>query len=632
LSLSRADAPGDNFIHSGLEGKGVCEIIASVTRLSEFMMNREKKTTEQLLQESELMGQRIVELESLLNEADDSQFKPADQIRQDEASLRRSIIELGKIIRKRNEALEEVNHNLREELAVRLETEERLRESEARFRELAELMPQPVFEMDLEGNLMYGNSKAFSMLGYLPTDMEMGQNTPEMIKPDGLDQTMANIKNMVEGGNRTGNKYILTGKNGEKFPAVIYSSPINRNGATVGFRGIITDITDQERSVEEKRDIEKQLRQAQKLEAVGTLAGGIAHDFNNILTAIVASASLIQRNVEETSPLRRQLDRIFAATERATALTKSILAYSRKQPGEHAPVKLNQIIENLHILMTRLIPENIALETILTKEDLTIMADGGQIEQLLLNLVANAVDAMPAGGDMIISSEFAVVGESENTVGYVKPGNYAILTVSDSGTGMDATTRERAFEPFFTTKEVGKGTGLGLAMVYGIVNQHDGFIKISSEPDHGTTFKIYLPLLDSNANARAFLESKPQNGGKETILLIEDDMDVRNLLKEMLGSFGYNVIEAIDGKDGVEKFLGHQNDIRLLLTDVMMPRQNGKEAYNEIKKIRNDIKVIFISGYSAAATRELLDEGLNYLAKPVSPRELLSKIRKVLDE
>ena len=598
-------------------------------------MNDEKKTNNHLLHESEVMRQRIGELESLLyaaNHGEDWPIKGSDQTSHDGAILRRSNIELEKIVRERTEALQEANQNLREELAQRKQVEERLRESEARFRELAELLPQPVFEMDVEGNLMYGNSKVFSMLGYLPFHMEIGQNALEMIKPDGLDQAMAKIKNMIAGGNSSGNRYILTRKNGETFPAVIYSSPIIRNGTTVGFRGIIIDITDQERSEEEKRDIENQLRQAQKLEAVGTLAGGFAHDFNNILTAIVASASLMQRGVDETSPLRRHLDRIFAAAERATALTQSILAYSMKQPGKPTPVMLNQIIDNLHLLMTRLIPENIELKTSLTKEDLTIMADAGEIEQLLINLVANAVDAMPTGGDMVIKSEFAAVWESENPVGYVKPGNYAILTVADSGTGMDANTRERVFEPFFTTKEVGKGTGLGLAMVYGIVKQHDGFINICSEPNHGTTFKIYLPLIISNAESGAHQGFKPQKGGKETILLIEDDTDVRNLLKEMLGSFGYNVIEAIDGKEGVEKFQGRQNDIRLLLTDVMMPRKNGKEAYNEIKKIRSDIKVIFISGYSAAATKELLDEGLNYLAKPVSPRELLSKIRKVLDE
>jgi PAS domain S-box-containing protein len=497
---------------------------------------------------------------------------------------------------------------------------------------LAELLPQPVFEMDVEGNLMYGNSKAFSMLGYLPIDMGIGQNTLEMIKPDGLDQTMAKIKNMIAGGTSSGNKYTLTRKNGETFPAVIYSNPIIRNGKTVGFRGIIIDITDQERSETEKRDIEIQLRQAQKLEAVGTLAAGIAHDFNNILTAIVASASLMQRSVDETSPLRRHLDRIFTATERATTLTQSILAYSRKQPGKPAPVKLNQIIENLHILMTRLIPENIELKTSLTKEDLTIMADAGQIEQVVMNLVSNAVDAMKDGGDLVIKTEFAIAGEFDDTNGYGKTGNYAILAIADTGKGMDEKTMERVFEPFFTTKEVGQGSGLGLAMVYGIVKQHNGFIRVKSEPDHGTTFKIYLPLLDINAKVGLNVDIQPQKGGKETILLIEDDKDVRNLLKEMLGSFGYDVIEAVDGIDGVDKFRDHQNEIHLLLTDIMMPRKNGKEAYNDIKKIKGDIKVIFISGYSAAATRELLDEGLIFLAKPVSPRELLVKIREALEK
>jgi two-component system cell cycle sensor histidine kinase/response regulator CckA len=393
-----------------------------------------------------------------------------------------------------------------------------------------------------------------------------------------------------------------------------------------------TELVQRRQAEEENRNIEKQLRQAQKLEAVGTLAGGIAHDFNNILTAIIASASLMQRTIDETNPLRRQLDRIFAACERATALTQSILAYSRKQISKPVPNRLNQIIENLHKLLTRLIPENIEFTTSLADADITIMADSGQIEQVLLNLVANSVDAMPAGGNLLIKTELAVDLEFQDTDGHGKPGNYAILTVADTGAGMDAKTRERVFEPFFTTKEVGKGSGLGLAMVYGIVRQHDGFISVSSEPGKGTAFTIYLPLLAPDGKKKNHQDIRPQKGGNETILLIEDDKDVRGLLKEMLGSFGYHVIEAIDGKDGVDKFMEHQDEIRLLLTDVMMPKKNGKEAYNEIKKIKEDVKVIFISGYSAAATAELLDEQLNYMAKPVSPRDLLARIREVLDK
>jgi two-component system, cell cycle sensor histidine kinase and response regulator CckA len=376
---------------------------------------------------------------------------------------------------------------------------------------------------------------------------------------------------------------------------------------------------------------EEQFRQAQKMEAVGTLAGGIAHDFNNILTAIIASASLMQRSIDENSKLRRHLDRIFAASERATSLTQSILAYSRKQLSKPAPIKLNLIVENLQKLLTRLIPENIAFKTSLSDMDLTILADVGQIEHVVMNLVANSIDAMPTGGTLAIKTGLPAAGALDNFPGCEEPVNYGVLTVVDTGVGMDATTRERLFEPFFTTKEVGRGTGLGLAMVYGIVKQHNGFIYVQSEPGHGTSFDIYFPLFEANARQRETIASQPQMEGKETILLIEDDTDVRHLLKEILESYGYEVIEGVDGKDGVDKFLLHQNKISLLLSDVLMPGKNGKEAYNDIRKIRGDIKVIFISGYSDAATKEILDDGMIFLAKPVSPRELLSKIREALD-
>ena len=457
----------------------------------------------------------------------------------DERKTKSQLLNELTLLRKRieeMEALHNAKQNPTEESVCRNRVEERLHESEERFRELAELFPQSLFEIDSKGKLTYG------------------------------------------------------------------------------------------------KDIEIQLRQAQKLEAVGTLAGGIAHDFNNILTAIIASATLMQKHIDVNNPLRRHLDRIFAASERATTLTQSILAYSRKQESYPAPVRLNLILQNIHELLIRLIPENIDFKNCPTQEDLTIMADAGQIEQVVMNLVSNAVDAMKDGGDLVIKTEFAIAGEFDDTNGYGKTGNYAILAIADTGKGMDEKTMERVFEPFFTTKEVGRGSGLGLAMVYGIVKQHNGFIRVKSEPDHGTTFKIYLPLLDTNAKVGLNVDIQPQKGGKETILLIEDDKDVRNLLKEMLGSFGYDVIEAVDGIDGVEKFRDHQNEIHLLLTDIMMPRKNGKEAYNDIKKIKGDIKVIFISGYSAAATRELLDEGLIFLAKPVSPRELLAKIREALEK
>lgn len=380
------------------------------------------------------------------------------------------------------------------------------------------------------------------------------------------------------------------------------------------------------------KTFEEQFRQAQKLEAVGTLAGGIAHDFNNILTAIIASASLMQRSIDENSKLRRHLDRIFAASERATSLTQSILAYSRKQLSKPAPIRLNIIVENLQKLLTRLIPENIAFKTSLSEKDLTIMADIGQIEHVVMNLVANSIDAMPSGGELAIKTGVPAAGALDNFPGAGEPVNYGILTVADTGAGMDATTRDHLFEPFFTTKEVGRGTGLGLAMVYGIVKQHNGFIYVQSEPGRGAAFDIYFPLFETNARQRKSIDSQPQMEGNETLLLIEDDTDVRHLLKEILESYGYEVIEGVDGADGVEKFVLHQDRINLLLSDVMMPGKNGKEAYTDIRKIRRDIKVIFISGYSDAATKEILEDGMIFLAKPVSPRELLSKIREALDK
>jgi signal transduction histidine kinase len=381
-----------------------------------------------------------------------------------------------------------------------------------------------------------------------------------------------------------------------------------------------------------EHNIEHQVRHAQKMEAVGTLAGGIAHDFNNILTAIIASASLMQRGLPADSPLRRHLDRIFSATERATALTQSILAYSRRQPSTPSPVKLNIILENLRKLLSRLVPENISFSVTLCDGDIPIMADIGQIEHVIMNLVANSIDAMPAGGELSIKAGKACTDGPGNLPNYVSPGNYAFLSVADTGAGMDAPTRKRLFEPFFTTKDVGKGTGLGLAMAYGIVKQHNGYIDVQSEPGSGATFAIYFPLHEDDRRGGGQSLDTLISAGGEAILLIEDDADVRNLLKEMLEGYGYQVIEAVDGTDGVEKFLIHQDHVALLLSDVMMPGKNGHEVFQEIRRIREEIRVIFISGYSAAATNEILGEGVDFLAKPVSPLELLTKIREALDK
>lgn len=401
----------------------------------------------------------------------------------------------------------------------------------------------------------------------------------------------------------------------------------DEQGRVIAYDGLITDITEQKR-------IEEQLRHAQKMEAIGQLAGGIAHDFNNILNVIMGFGSLIEMNLKEDDPNRIHLKEILNAGERATHLTRALLAFSRKQIIEPKPQNLNEIIKGFEKILRRIIGEDIELKTELSEKDLTVFVDRGQIEQVLMNLATNARDAMPDGGDLIIETGTIQIDEEYiKRHGYGEPGIYALLSVTDSGIGMDEKTRERIFEPFFTTKEAGRGTGLGLAMVYGIIKQHDGFINVYSELGKGTTFKIYLPLIMSEVKEERIEPTAYPEGGKETVLVAEDDQAVRKLTRDILERFGYKVIAAEDGEDAIEKFINNKEDIKLLLLDVIMPKKNGKEVYEEIKKINPGIKALFLSGYTANLIHKkgILDEGLNFILKPVSPKELLRKVREVLD-
>ena len=388
------------------------------------------------------------------------------------------------------------------------------------------------------------------------------------------------------------------------------------------------------RDITRQKKIEAQLFQAQKMEAVGQLAGGIAHDFNNLLTAIIGYGHLLKNDAGNDARMGVYVGQILNAAERAAILTNDLLTFSRKQIINPRPVNLNKIIEDMESLLLRVIGEDIELSAVLTDTDLTVMADSSQIDQILMNLATNAQDAMPKGGSLVIRTERVEInGEYTRTYGYGKPGPYALLSVEDTGTGMDKNIKGRIFEPFFTTKEVGKGTGLGLSMVYGIVKQHDGYVNVYSEPGRGTTFRILLPLIQSTVK-----EAKPDNlikvkGGAETILLGEDDTQVRTLLKEVLSNAGYRIIEAFDGDDAVEVFQKNKDNVHLLILDVIMPKKNGKEVYEEIKRVKSDMKVIFVSGYSSDIIykKGILEVGMNFISKPVSPDDLLIKVRDVLD-
>ncbi len=411
--------------------------------------------------------------------------------------------------------------------------------------------------------------------------------------------------------------------------------PVDRKDEIGVLALAFNDMTESLRARErEKEALEDRLRHAQKMEAIGTLTGGIAHDFNNIMAVIKGYGEIILSAITKGEQPTYCAERLIATANRAMTLTSSLLTFSRKQIIHPKPLRLNEHIRTTQGLLLQLPNDRITLKTDLGPSELRIMADPGQLDQVLINLVTNARDAMPDGGVLTISTR------SVNSVGLLskmrllEQGTFALLTVADTGQGMDQRVRERIFEPFFTTKEVGKGTGLGLSMVYGIIKQNHWFIEVESEPGCGSTFRIYIPLMESDGVE--FPEECPATParGVETVLLAEDDDDVRAISRRALENHGYRVIEAVDGEDAVEKFRQHREEVHLLLFDVIMPRRNGKEAFEEIRRDVPAIRVIFFSGFpDDIIDREGIraDKRISFISKPMSENDLTSIIRDVLD-
>jgi len=396
------------------------------------------------------------------------------------------------------------------------------------------------------------------------------------------------------------------------------------------FISVIETIND----ITAEKKLEAQLRHVQKMETVGQLAGGLAHDFNNILTAMIGFGSILNMKMQESDPLRINVKQILSLSEKAAQLIQSLLAYSRKQVINLKQVNPNVIIKKDDKIFRRLIREDIELKMHLSDKALSVMADSGQIDQVLMNLVVNARDAMPDGGLLSIATGLIKVdNEFIKFHGYGKRGLHTSISVSDTGAGMDKQTMEKIFEPFFTTKEIGKGTGLGLATVYGIIKQHNGYIDVFSELGKGTTFKILLPAVSSEDGQERPSDLTDVTGGTETLLLAEDNEAVRGSVKSMLEEFGYKVIYAVDGEDAIDKFMKYKDEIALLVLDVIMPKKNGDLVCSEIRKMRPDIKVLFMSGYPGDVLHKkgILDNDVNLLLKPVSPATLIHKVRDVLD-
>jgi signal transduction histidine kinase/ActR/RegA family two-component response regulator len=396
---------------------------------------------------------------------------------------------------------------------------------------------------------------------------------------------------------------------------------------------------DRIKTITERDGLENQFRQAQKMEAVGQLAGGVAHDFNNLLTVISGHAELLLMPGPPGRDQGESLKQILAASDRAANLTRQLLAFSRKQVMQPQPLHLNEVIGNCTKMLRRIIGEDLYLQCNYEPRLPLIQADVGMIEQVLVNLVVNARDAMPAGGKLIISTETVCInGAYPKTHLEASAGDAVCLTISDTGTGIRPEILPRIFEPFFTTKETGKGTGLGLATVYGIVKQHQGWIEVASEPCKGTTFKIFLPPTSSPGPvaAAADPELKPE-GGTERILLVEDDETVRRLTRMMLEKFGYQVQEAASGRDALALCEHDVKQMDLLLTDIVMPHGvNGRELADSLRARRSDLKVIFMSGYSGDAlnrdTEYLQRSHSHFLSKPCPWHKLVSTVRQCLDE
>jgi PAS domain S-box-containing protein len=529
-----------------------------------------------------------------------------------------------------------------EDITERKRSEEELLAANQRLFDIIEFLPDGTFVIDQEKKVVAWNRAMEELTGvtkgeiigkgdYCYAMTLYGEKRPMLIDcvTSDPDEIRENYTAIARKGNVLYAETYVEGAYGGKgaFLSGNASPLLDKDGNIVGAIESIRDITELNR-------LENQLRQSQKMEAIGTLAGGIAHDFNNILSAITGYSTILQMNMDDKEPGKQYLDQIVLSAEKAANLTKSLLTFSRKQSIELQPQTLRGILQGIEKLLRRLLTEDIEFSLHILDPDIVIMADTTQIDQVLINLATNARDAMPKGGKLVVRAERAIMDAAFIKVhGFGTPGNYAMISVTDTGCGMDQKTKQKIFEPFFTTKEVGRGTGLGLATVYGIVKQHNGYIVVSSEPNKGTVFKAYIPTVAMQAaDSRQVLQDA--QGGDETILVAEDNTDLRRLLKAVLEVKGYAVIEATDGADAVRRFMEHQDSINLLVLDVVMPGKNGKEVYEEIRTVRANIKAIFMSGYTGDIVIDKgIDDGLvDFISKPLLPNDLLIKIREVLNK
>ncbi len=522
------------------------------------------------------------------------------------------------------------------EITERKRAEEALRESEAKYRRLHETMTDAFVRIGMTGNIQEANRAYQALLGYTEEELlkrTYGDLTPE--KWHALESNVVAEQVLVNGHSQVYEKEYRR-KDGTVFPVELRTFLLRDDaGQPVGMWAIVRDITERKHAEEDRARLESQLIQAQKMESVGRLAGGVAHDFNNMLSVILGYAELIKAKLPEGGPLLKDVLAIEKAANHSRDITRQLLAFSRKQIIAPRVINLNDLIASSRNTLSRLIGEDIDLRFCPGKNLWRINFDPAQVEQILINLAVNARDAMPDGGKLTIETENCRLDAAYclKHLGF-KPGQYVFLGVSDDGMGMDKEIQSHLFEPFFTTKEVGKGTGLGLATVYGMVKQNGGFIICYSEPGRGTTFKIYIPRVNEEDETTEEPTETPVAYGAGRILLVEDDEMVREITKDILEEIGYTVLTVDTPQEAVALCENRETPVDLLLTDVVMPEMSGKELGNRISAIRPGIKVLFMSGYTSdvIAHRGVLEKGVHFIQKPFRVNDLARKIHELIGE
>jgi two-component system, cell cycle sensor histidine kinase and response regulator CckA len=512
---------------------------------------------------------------------------------------------------------------LQSEIESRRRTEDALRHSQALYRLITENSQDMICVLDAEGNCIYASPSVSRVLGY-PLEQFVGTNISTILHPDDAVNVLELASKVMAGGLATA-MYRLRHSDGRFLWMEGQGGRMELDGEPY--------LLKVSRDVSERRLLEEQLSQAQKMESIGRLAGGIAHDFNNLLTAILGYTQLAHLEIAPESPIAPFLSNIEGAAQRAAGLTRQMLAFARRQTVDPQILNLNELVVSLDSLLRRLLGADVELVTLPEMMLGSVLADAHQLEQVIVNLAVNARDAMPDGGKLTLRTANATVLRPATLPhGEIASGEYVLLTVTDTGEGMTEEVKQRIFEPFFTTKEVGKGTGLGLATCYGIVKQSGGHIIVNSAPGQGTTFAVYLPrAYEEHAHVLVAADETRSLQGNETVLLVEDEPSVRAMAARSLRMAGYTVYEAEHGEEALRQIAGREHEISLLITDVIMPRMGGYQLAQRLTETQPSVKILFVSGYAQAAPPFGLTDGITTLQKPFSPSVLTRKVRELLD-